>query len=163
MGARSATAGVTGTADTSLQRRKCVLKPGLADLFEPCIIGSAAAHPIEILRDNRMVGIWQRKPIERLVAVITRSCSHPQPNKMIYGVVSELCHAWQVAHNDIGAGHQSWRFRTHPMSQGRHGDRSAFAVNELVDLNRFHRRADRNRSNCRTDVCRSAECAGKLF
>ena len=57
MGARNATAGVTGTADTALQRRKCVLKPGLADLFEPLIIGSATAHPIEILRDNRVVGI----------------------------------------------------------------------------------------------------------
>src|SRR6478736_8961002 len=110
MGARRATAGVTGTADSALQSGKCVLHPGLADLFEPLIIGSATAHPIEILRNNGMIGLWQRKPIERLVAVITRSCSHPQPNKMIYSVVSELCHARQVAHNDIGAGHQRWRF-----------------------------------------------------
>jgi hypothetical protein len=141
MGARNATAGVAGTADTALQRRKCVLKPGLADLFEPLIIGSATAHPIEILRYNRVVGIRQLKPIERLVAVITRSCSHPQAHKMIYSVVSELCHAWQVAHNDIGAGHQSWRLRTHTMLQGRHGHRFGFAVNELVDLDRLHRRA----------------------
>ena len=141
MGARSATAGVTGTADTALQRRKCVLKPGLADLFEPLIIGSATAHPIEILRYNRVVGFGNCKPIERLVAVITRSCSHSQPNKMIYSIVSELCHAWQVAHNDIGAGHQSWRLRTHTMLQGRHGHRFGFAVNELVDLDRLHRRA----------------------
>src|SRR6478736_6391784 len=90
MGARRATAGVTGTADSALQSGKCVLHPGLADLFEPLIIGSATAHPIEILRNNGMIGLWQRKPIERLVAVITRSCSHPQPNKMIYRVVSEL-------------------------------------------------------------------------
>src|SRR6476659_3339034 len=141
MGARLATAGVTATADTALQRRKCVLHPGLADLFEPLIIGSATAHPIEILRDNRVVDLRQRKPIERLVAVLTRSCSHPQPNKMIYSVVSELCHAWQVAHNDIGAGHQSWRLRTDTMLQRRHGHRFEFAVNELVDLDRLHRRA----------------------
>jgi len=90
MGARGATAGGTSAADTAFQRRKCVLKPGLADLFEPLVIGSATAHPIEILRNNRVVGIWQLKPIEGLVAVITRSCSHPQPNKMVYSVVSEL-------------------------------------------------------------------------
>src|ERR1041385_3956828 len=139
MCARSATAGSTGTAHTPLQGRKCVLHPGLADLFEPLIIGRTTAHSIEILRDNRMVGIWQPKPIERLVAVITRSCSHPQPNKMIYSVVPVLCHLWHVAHNDIGAGHQSWRFRTHTISQGRHGYRFEFAVNHLVDLDRLHR------------------------
>src|SRR4029077_5825854 len=112
MGARLATAGVTATADTALQCRKCVLKPGLADLFEPLIIRCAPAHSIESVRDNRVVGIWQRKTIERLVAVITRSCSHPQPNKMIYSVVSELCHARQVANNDIRAGPHRWRPRT---------------------------------------------------
>ena len=141
MGARRATAGVTGAADSAFQCCKYVLKPGLADLFEPLIIGSATAHPIEILRDNRVVDLRQCKPIERLVTVITRSCSHPQPNKMIYSVVSELCHAWQVAHNHIGAGHQSWRLRTDTISQGRHGHRFEFAVNELVDLDRLHSRA----------------------
>src|SRR4051794_31124241 len=102
MGARSAAAGVTSTADTALQCGKCVLHPGLTYLFEPLIIGSATAHSIEILRDNRMIGLRQRKPIERLIAVITRSCSNPKPNKMIYSVVSELSHLWQVADNDIG-------------------------------------------------------------
>src|SRR5690348_324314 len=129
MGARSATAGVTGTADTALQRRKCVFKPGLADLFEPLIIGSATAHPIEMLRDNRVIGLRQRKPIERLVAIITGSCSHSQSNKMIYSVVSVLGHLWQVAHNDIGARHQSWYLRSQAMLQGRHGHRFEFAVN----------------------------------
>ena len=105
MGASRATAGVTGPANSALQGRKCVLKPRLADLLEPLIIGSATAHSIEILRDNRVVGLGQRKPIERLIAVITRSCSHPQPDKVIYGVVSVLGHLRQVAHNDIGAGH----------------------------------------------------------
>src|SRR6476619_3611645 len=113
MRARGATAGVAATADTTLQRRKCVLHPGLADLFESLIIGNTTAHPIEVLRDDRVVGVWQRKPIERLVAVITRSCSHSQPNEMIYGVISELCHLWQVADDDIRAWHQSWRFRSY--------------------------------------------------
>src|SRR6478752_7384283 len=138
MCARLATAGVTGTADAALQRGKSMFHPGLADLFEPLIVSSATAHPIEILRNNGMIGLRQRKPIERLVAVITRSRSHPQAHKMIYSVVSELCHAWQVAHNDIGAGHQSWRLRTDTMSQGRHRHRFGFAVNELVDLDQLH-------------------------
>src|SRR6478752_2687545 len=141
MCARLATAGVTGTADAALQRGKSMFHPGLADLFEPLIVSSATAHSIEILRDNGMVGLRERKPIERLVAVITRSCSHPQPHEMIYGVVSVLCHLWQVAYNDIGPGHQSWRLRTDNMLQGRHGHRFGFAVNELVDLDRLHRRA----------------------
>src|SRR6478752_9673892 len=128
MRARSATTGVTGTADSALQGRKCVLHPRLPDLFEPLIIRSATAHPIKILRDNGMIGLRQRKPIERLVAVITGSCSQPQPNKMIYSVVPVLCHIWQVAHNDIGTGHQSWRLWTHTISQGRHGPRFEFAV-----------------------------------
>src|SRR6476620_9917923 len=116
MRARGATAGVATTADTTLQRRKCVLHPGLADLFESLIIGNTTAHPIEVLRDDRVVGVWQRKPIERLVAVITRSCSHSQPNEMIYGVISVLRHLWQIAHNHIGAGNQGWRLRIHTMS-----------------------------------------------
>ena len=110
MGARRATTGVTAKPQTlSSNASERMLHPGLADLFEPVIIISATAHPIEILRNNRVVGIWQRKPIQRLVAVITRSRSHPQPDKMIHSVVSELLPRWQVAHNDIGAGHQSWR------------------------------------------------------
>ena len=141
MGASRATAGVTGPANSALQRRKCVLEPGLADLLEPLIIGSATAHSVEILRDNRVVGLRQRKPIERLIAVITRSCSHPQPDKVIYGVVSVLCHLWQVAHKDIRAGHQSWRLRSNRISQRRHDHRFEFAVNELVDLDRLHRRS----------------------
>ena len=87
----SATAGVTAkVAGVVLQRQECVFQPGLADLFEALIIVSAAAHSIEILRNNRVIGMRQRKPIERLVAVITRSCSHSQPDKMIYSVVSVL-------------------------------------------------------------------------
>src|SRR6478752_9556078 len=123
MCARLATAGVTGTADAALQRGKSMFHPGLADLFEPLIVSSATAHPIEILRDNGMIGLRQRKPIERLVAVITRSCSHSQSNEVIYGVVSVLCHLWQVAHNDIRAGHQSWRLRSNRISQRRHDHR----------------------------------------
>src|SRR6476620_11809474 len=116
MGAGSAPTGGTGTADSALQRGKCMLHPRLTDLFEPLVIRSATAHPIEILRDNGVVGLRERKPIERLVAVITGSCSHSQPDQMIYRVVSELCHAGQIAHNHIGTGNQGWRLRIDTMS-----------------------------------------------
>src|SRR3954454_11436038 len=157
MSAGGATAGVTATTDTALQRSKCVLHPGLPDLFEPLVIGSATAHPIEILRDNGMVGLRQRKPIERLVPVITRSCAHPEPNKMIYDVVSVLCHLWQVAHNDVGTGHQSRRLRTDTVSQRGHDHRFHSTVNSLVDLGRLHRRPDRTPSHGSAVLCRPAE------
>ena len=81
MGALSATAGVTGAADSAFQRRKCMLKPGLADLFEPLVIGSATAHPIEILRDNRVVGIWQRNQLNGWSPLLQEVVPTPSPTR----------------------------------------------------------------------------------
>src|ERR1700756_5395522 len=36
-------------------RRKCVLTPGLADLFEALVVSGAATHSVNILRNKRMV------------------------------------------------------------------------------------------------------------
>ena len=38
--------------------RECVFYPGLADLFEPLGVICAAAHPIKILRKERMICVW---------------------------------------------------------------------------------------------------------
>ena len=35
--------------------RKRMFQPGLADLFEALVVIGAAAHPVEILWDNRMI------------------------------------------------------------------------------------------------------------
>lgn len=50
-----------------------VLHPGLADLFEAIIIVSPTAHPIEVLRDNRMIGVGYGKKVHGLIAVVARS------------------------------------------------------------------------------------------
>ena len=91
MGASSATAGVTAKATSvSFQCRKSVLEPGLPDLFEAVVVISAAAHPIKILWNNRVIGIRQRKPIQRLVAVVTRRRSNSETHTKIYGVRSRI-------------------------------------------------------------------------
>src|SRR5437870_11365626 len=53
-------------------RRKRVLTPGLADLFEPVVVGGAATHPIKILRNKRMVIARQGNPSRVLDSFVTR-------------------------------------------------------------------------------------------
>src|SRR6476659_1418734 len=43
------------TAPVGRCRRKRVFAPGLADLFEPRVVSGAAAHPVKILRNKRVV------------------------------------------------------------------------------------------------------------
>jgi hypothetical protein len=37
--------------------------PGLAELFEPLVESGAATHSVKILRNKRMIVVWQGKPI----------------------------------------------------------------------------------------------------
>ena len=79
MAARGATSGVAAKAAVVVfQCFECMFHPGVADLFESLVVTSSAAHPIEILWHEWVIGIGQRKPIERLVAVVTRSGGHRQ-------------------------------------------------------------------------------------
>src|SRR6267378_2225394 len=104
MRASRATRGVaTKVASVAFQSEERMLQPRLSDLFKAIVVARSAAHPIEILRNDRMVGIWQLKPIERLVAVITRGCAHPQTN--LGPATSKLCHGRQISHNDIRSRH----------------------------------------------------------
>ena len=52
-----AAAGVTCTADCAFQRQKRMFHPRLADLFEPLGVICAPAHAIEILWNDRMIGL----------------------------------------------------------------------------------------------------------
>ena len=63
-------------------------------LFEAFGVIRAAAHPIKILRDERMIGLRQRKPIDWLIAIVTRVGAYRQTNMM-----------------------SQWRFRTVPHSE----------------------------------------------
>ena len=42
------------------------------------VLSSSAAHSIKILRNDRVIGLRQRKPVDWLVAVVTRVCSYRQ-------------------------------------------------------------------------------------
>lgn len=53
-----------------------MFEPGLANLFEPLGIICPAAHPIKVLWNDWVIRIGQLKPINGLVAIITRSCRY---------------------------------------------------------------------------------------
>ena len=59
-------------------RRKRVLTPGLAELFEPLIVSGAATHPVKILRNKWMVAVWQGKPIHVHRPFVTRISSQSE-------------------------------------------------------------------------------------
>src|SRR5437868_9685964 len=122
--------------------------PGLTELFKTLVVTDAAAHGIEVLRDNWVVSIRQLKRIDRLRAVVTRSRSHSQPDKA--SVASELLYGVDRSNNNIRPLHQCRRFAASCASQWRQYHRLRFAVNEARDLHRLHRRSARNFSNGRT-------------
>src|SRR6266446_2492690 len=81
--------------------------PRLADLFEALVIGRASAHAIEILRNDRMIIAWQRKPIHWLVTVVARVCPYCQANlSTLRGI--KLCHVFDISDNNVRADHKAW-------------------------------------------------------
>jgi len=78
-----------------------MLQPRLTDLFKPIVVSGAAAHPIKILRDDRMVGLRQCKPIDWQRAVVTRSRSDAQPDGVIE--ITELFYFFHNSNDDIGS------------------------------------------------------------
>ena len=71
-----ATRGVTSAADKVFQCLKCMFHPGLTNLLEAFLVIGAAAHPVKILRHDWVIDARQRKPVNRLVAIVTRICSY---------------------------------------------------------------------------------------
>ena len=77
MAARAtATSVAAKAAGVIFQCKERMFEPGLANLFEPLSVIDPAAHAIKVLRDDRVIGVWQRKPIDRLVAIIAGSRCH---------------------------------------------------------------------------------------
>src|SRR4029077_7269939 len=66
------------TAPVRRCRRKCVLTPGLADLFEPLVVTGPATHPVNILRNKWMVAVRQGKPIHVDRPFVTRISSQSE-------------------------------------------------------------------------------------
>ena len=55
-----ATAGVAPkAARVVFQRQECMLQPGVPNLLKALGVVSSTAHPIEILRNDRVIVIWQ--------------------------------------------------------------------------------------------------------
>src|SRR5438094_10468754 len=98
-----ATTGVTSATDEVFQRQKSMFHPRLADLFEALGVIGAAAHAIQILRNERVIGLRQREPIDWLIAIVTRICSYCQTN--LRRVVSLLVYVFDVSNNHIRARH----------------------------------------------------------
>ena len=164
VGARRAPTGVAAkAAGVVLQCQEGVFPPGLADLFEAIIVIRPGAHSIQVLRNERVIGVLQCEPVQRLVAVVTGSRSHTQSDKMIHSVVAALLNRGQVAHNDIGSVHQCRPVATESAGQRRHSHGFSFAVDECLHLDRLHRRAERDFSNQRTGVRWAAQSIGKFF
>jgi hypothetical protein len=87
-------------------------------LFEPLGVIGAAAHTIKILRNERVVGLGQRKPIDWLITNVTRIGSYGQTN--LCRVVSLVVHVFNVSNDNIRPWHHVWRSWTENMLQGRH-------------------------------------------
>jgi hypothetical protein len=74
-----------------------------------------------------------------------------------------LLNSGQISDNDIWPRHKSGLFSSGCAMQRRHDKRLRFAVNDRLDLNWLHRRANGNFSNQCARVRGTAKGARKLF
>src|SRR5439155_25660992 len=82
---------------------------------------------------------------------------------MIYRIVSTLQHLGQIAHNNIWSRYQCGCSRPERAMEWRHRDRFDFAIDQRLDLERLHHRAERDFSNWRTGFLWVAQSIGKFF
>ena len=92
------------TATVGRCRRECVLTPGLANLLKPIIVTRAAAHPVKILRDKRMVVARQGKPIDVDRPFVTGIGSQRDAHPAINCTTVQLLQADQLADDDVRSG-----------------------------------------------------------
>src|SRR5207237_2120177 len=124
MSARLTATRITSSADAFFQCFKGMFHPRLANLFEALLVILASAHAIEVLWNDRMIGLRQRKPIDWLVPVVTRVCPYRQTN--LCPAISHLVHVFDLSNNNVWAWHQVWRLRAERMLQWRHHHRLSF-------------------------------------
>jgi hypothetical protein len=118
--------GLTDEAGVRLVRPERMLHPGLTNLLKAIVVARSAAHPVEIVHNNRMIGRGQGKEIHDHVSGIARSGAHAQAH--LSPVASKLLQASyfpDISRDDIG----SWvkTFRSIPSSAAR-GSRISRAV-----------------------------------
>jgi hypothetical protein len=151
MAAGLAVIGVTRAAKAVFQREEGMFHPGVADLFEPLGVVYSTAHSIKILRNDRVIGLRQRKPIDRLVSIVTRIGSYRQPDLGPDGRI-KLCHVFDFSNDNIRARNKVRDSETDSVLNGWQNHRFRFAINNLVDLDRLHRRADGDLAHYRPGV-----------
>src|SRR5207247_11286910 len=80
--------------------------PGFADLFEAIIIVRPTAHPIEVHRDNRMIGVWYGEKVHWLIAVVARSRADAEADLSVAwaGSRASLHHGTQIANHNVRPG-----------------------------------------------------------
>ncbi len=113
MGARGATIGVARkVANVAFQCKKRMFHRGLANLFKLRGVVRCTAHSIEILWNHWVIVVRQRKPVERLIAVVTGICSHRQAD--LRSGAPELLQTGQIPNNDVGPRDQCRRVPAGP-------------------------------------------------
>src|ERR1700738_1948759 len=118
MGACFATRGVTSGADALFQCLEGVFHPRLPNLFEALGVICAGAHAIKVLRDDRVIGLRQREPVDWRVTNVTGIGAYGQTN--LCRVVSLVVHVFNVSNNNIRPRYDVWHSWTESVLQGRH-------------------------------------------
>jgi hypothetical protein len=94
---------LTDKAYVGLVCSEGMLDPGLPNLFKALAVVRSSAHSIEIVRNDRVIGLWHRKKIHGHVSGIARGRANAQPN--LGPATSKLLQASNSAHvsrDDIG-------------------------------------------------------------
>src|SRR5205823_240914 len=141
----------TVTAKATDVLRQCcerMFKPGLANLFEPFGVIGATAHPIQILRNDWMIGVWQLKPIQVYGSGVAGSCCDRDTH--LRACTAKLLHRWQIPYDDVGT--RGCSGQRHMHMQRRHDHRLGFTIDELRDLDWLHPCANRNFSDRGSDI-----------
>src|SRR6476620_9162614 len=137
-----------------------MLTPRLTDLLESFVVTRAATHPVNILRNKRMVVVRQGKPINVDRPFITCIGSQRDPHAAVDSTTVQLRQADQLANNHVGARDspwqrlvKCWKFRRFHIA----------VLVELYDLDWLHGGADGDFASNRAGVRRAAKRLGEFF
>src|SRR5262244_2795310 len=86
---------------TGVLRQCCerMFKPGLSNLFEPLGVIGATAHPIQVLGNDWMIRLRQRKPIQVFGSRVTGSCR--DRNTYLCAGTAKLLHRGQISYDNV--------------------------------------------------------------
>src|SRR4029079_3501115 len=96
----SAYAVTAKVTDVLCQRCECMFKPGLTNLFEAFGVIGATAHPIEILRNNWVIRLRQREPIQIYGSCVAENCCYC--NSHLRACPAKLRHRGQITYDNVG-------------------------------------------------------------